>query len=310
MAGTAGGANRLAVRMRFLVVIPFLNEERYLPATLASLAAQRRAPEQLLLIDDGSSDGSPALAEAFARERPWARALRRPPRPPERDRLARAAELKAFEWGLEQASDDWDVVAKLDADLELTPDLFEEMERRFDADPALGLAGPFVSVRDPATGAVVPERCRPDHVYGAVKFYRRECYEAIAPIPAILGWDTIDEVRARLAGWRTESSHLPGGDTLHLRVQGSQDGLPRGWRRWGECAWGYGEHPLHIAAVAVQRLVDEPRVIGSANYVAGWAGAALRRAPRAEKTVRAEVRRDQMERLRRRLRAPRGARAA
>jgi hypothetical protein len=47
--------------------------------------------------------------------------LRRPARPPQRDRLATAAELRSFQWALDQLDEEWDVVAKLDADIELTP---------------------------------------------------------------------------------------------------------------------------------------------------------------------------------------------
>ncbi len=45
------------------VVLPFFNERAYLPATLASLAAQTEAP-RVILIDNGSTDGSAALALA------------------------------------------------------------------------------------------------------------------------------------------------------------------------------------------------------------------------------------------------------
>jgi hypothetical protein len=116
----------------------------------------------------------------------------------------------------------------------------------------------------------------------------------------MLGWDTIDVVRARLRGWRTESFEVPGGDPLHLRTMGGRDGVLRAYRRWGRCAWSFGEHPLHALAVAVQRAGDDPPGLGALNYLAGFAWAAIRRAPRAEAEVRAYVRRDQLRRLRRR----------
>ena len=98
------------------------------------------------------------------------------------------------------------------------------------------------------------------HVRGATKFYRRECYEQIQPIPAHLGWDMIDEVKARRAGWRTESFELPGGDTLHLRPTGRHDGQLRAYRRWGACAWGYGAHPAFVLLGAIKRLPRRPFV--------------------------------------------------
>jgi glycosyltransferase involved in cell wall biosynthesis len=82
--------------VRLAVVVPFLDEERLLPVLLESIAAQERPPERLLLVDDGSRDGSAALAEAFAARRPYAAALRRPTRDAGADRLAGAHELRAF----------------------------------------------------------------------------------------------------------------------------------------------------------------------------------------------------------------------
>jgi glycosyltransferase involved in cell wall biosynthesis len=285
--------------LRIAIVVPFLDEERYLPELLASLAAQTRRADVVVLADDGSTDGSRALAEAFAARHPGAVVLTRPPRPVGRDRLAGGAAIRAFARGVEQIEGHWDVVAKVDADLRLNPRLLETLERELHADPGLGMVGTYLGALA-GDGSPVRQRCRPEHVEGETKFYRRACYEQIAPLPAMLGWDTIDEVRARLRGWRTASVETPGGDSLHLRSMGGHDGLLRGFRRWGTCAWAYGEHPLHVLAVGVQRLGDRPRVVGGASYVAGWALAALRRMPRAEPEVRREVSRDGLRRLGRR----------
>lgn len=48
------------------VIIPFFNEERFLEETIQSVLAQTYAHWEILLIDDGSSDGSTALAKAYA----------------------------------------------------------------------------------------------------------------------------------------------------------------------------------------------------------------------------------------------------
>ena len=102
-------------------VVPFLNEEWCLELFLDSMAAQTRTPDVLVLVDDGSTDGSPEIAHAFAASRDDVLVLRRPPRPAARDRLAEANELRAFQWGVEHLELDWDVVAKIDSDLELAP---------------------------------------------------------------------------------------------------------------------------------------------------------------------------------------------
>ena len=44
--------------MVLAVVVSFLNESKYLPTLLDSIQAQSRPPDELVLVDDGSTDGS------------------------------------------------------------------------------------------------------------------------------------------------------------------------------------------------------------------------------------------------------------
>jgi glycosyltransferase involved in cell wall biosynthesis len=286
--------------MRIALVVPFQNEERSLPHLLRSLAEQSRPADELLLVDDGSIDGSPEIAAEFAATHSYARVCRRPPRDPGRDRLARGSAVRAFAWGVDRLQEGWDVVAKLDADLSLNPLTLATIEGALADDPELGITGAWLSVEE--NGHPVRHRGRPEHVDGAVKFYRRPCFDSIAPLPMLLGWDTIDEVRARLRGWKTGPVAVPGGDPLHLRPMSTHDGILRGYRRRGVCAWCAGEPFLHVVLVGVQRAGDRPRVLAGANYVIGWLGAAARREPRAEAEVLEEVRRETLGRIRRRAR--------
>ena len=50
--------------MDVAVVIPNYNGARWLPGVLASVAGQTVAPAEVLVVDDGSTDGSAAIAEA------------------------------------------------------------------------------------------------------------------------------------------------------------------------------------------------------------------------------------------------------
>jgi biofilm PGA synthesis N-glycosyltransferase PgaC len=281
--------------MVLAVVVAFLDECEYLPRLLASIADQTRPPDRLVLVDDGSTDGSFALAEAFAETHPYALAVRRPPRPPETDRLASAAELRAFEWGLERVDVPYDIVAKLDADLELRRTHFAEIQSHFERDADLGVTGGYLSVRH-TDGSLVRERHPPDHVRGPNKFYRRACFEQIWPWPAHLGWDTIDELKARMHGWRTGSVELSGGDSIHLRPTGLHDGRLRAFWRWGECAYGFGSHPLYVLAGAGARSRRRPYVLSGVAYALGFAHAHLRRRPRADPAIRAFRRREERRR--------------
>jgi hypothetical protein len=55
------------------VVVPMHNAERTVAATLASICAQTHAALDIIVVDDGSTDGSPAIVEAWARRDPRVR---------------------------------------------------------------------------------------------------------------------------------------------------------------------------------------------------------------------------------------------
>jgi glycosyltransferase involved in cell wall biosynthesis len=54
----------------FWVVVPVYQEKRALPATLRALAAQEDTDFTLLVVDNGSTDGSPSLVREFAADDP------------------------------------------------------------------------------------------------------------------------------------------------------------------------------------------------------------------------------------------------
>lgn len=295
------GYGREVVRhLTLAAVVMFLNEERHLPRLFASLGQQERRPDLLVLVDDGSSDRSADLAAAFAEIQTYSRVLRRPQRDPETDRMAGAAELVGFQWALEQLDQPYDVVAKLDGDLQFPPSFFATVMGALEADERIGICGGPLSI-ERELFASQPEPSQRWHVRGATKFYRAACLEQISPLPVHLGWDTIDELRAQLNGWKVENVTFPDSNVLHLRPTGSYDGLVRGYRRAGVAAWAYGAHPLQVLASSLVRVPRRPRLVGGAAYLGAWLGAALRRAPRAERDAITLMRRQQLARIHARL---------
>lgn len=280
--------------MRITLVVPFLDEEEVLGDLLASLGAQERRPDELLLVDDGSSDESPAIARAFASDHEWARVFHRARRGPEPDRLIGGGALRAFAWAVEHSVGD--VIGKIDADLILPPDFLAELERQLTADARLGIVGAHLAQRD-AQGRPWRLRNPEGHVHGATKLYRSACWVQISPLPATMGWDTLDEVRARMCGWRTATVAIPSGDPVHSRRMGSRDGQLRGYRRAGLAAYTYGSTPVMVALAALIRTGDRPYGLSGLSFAWGWVSAAIRRMPRASSTERQWVRREQRRRL-------------
>src|SRR4051812_24229138 len=65
---------------RISVVVPAFNVEAYLQECLASIAAQTAPDLEVIVVDDGSADGTRAVAEAFAAGDPRFRVISQPNR--------------------------------------------------------------------------------------------------------------------------------------------------------------------------------------------------------------------------------------
>src|SRR4051794_8543675 len=103
------------------VVVPAWNGERWLPGLFASLRAQTQAPAEVIVVDNGSSDGTLAW---LAREAPEARVLAQG---------RNTGFAVAANRGLLAARTEF--VALLNTDVELAPDWVQVMAQRLEAEP-------------------------------------------------------------------------------------------------------------------------------------------------------------------------------
>ena len=55
---------------KFSIVVPIYNVEKYLPRCIDSLVNQTLQDIEIILVDDGSPDGSPAICDAYAEKDP------------------------------------------------------------------------------------------------------------------------------------------------------------------------------------------------------------------------------------------------
>ena len=150
----------------------------------------------------------------------------------------------------------WNFLVKLDADLSFDADYFEKCIRHFRVDPTLGIGGGTVMQRIGGGAIIDSPGDPPFHVRGATKIYRRPCWEAIAPLAAGPGWDTIDEVKANCVGWRTRT--LTDAQVVQLKPTGDADGSWRNWYKNGRANFLTGYHPVFMVAKCMKRAVRRP----------------------------------------------------
>src|SRR3954452_23683038 len=55
----------------YVIVSPVRDEAEFLGRTIASIVAQEHRPVEWVIVDDGSTDATPAIAAAAARDHDW-----------------------------------------------------------------------------------------------------------------------------------------------------------------------------------------------------------------------------------------------
>ncbi len=113
-----------ATDLKISVVIPAFNAERFLPRSLASVFAQTLPPHEVIVVDDGSTDGTGEVAAALG-----ARVIRQ-----ENRGLAAARNT-----GIQDASGEW--IALLDADDSWEPEKLARQVAAIRPDTVLAYTG-------------------------------------------------------------------------------------------------------------------------------------------------------------------------
>ena len=255
--------------MSYVVITPVRDEQQHLPKLAASMAAQSRLPDRWVLVDDGSTDSTPAIVDELAVDHDWITAVHRPNRG---IRLSGGGVVEAFNAGYAAAGDGYEYVVKLDADLEFEHDYFERCLDFLDGHPEFGVVGGLVHNRQ-CDGSLVVEKHPLFHVRGATKIYRRATWEAIGGLVEAKGWDTIDEVKANQLGWKTAT--LVDVPIIQQRSTGARVGIWRDWSKNGRAAHFCGYHPLFVLVRATRVSGIRPLGVRAVALLSGYLGAVL-----------------------------------
>lgn len=264
---------------RYVLISPCRDEASYMRRTLESVSKQSVQPALWVVVDDGSTDETPAILDEYAARLPYLRVVRR------KDRGGRSVGpgvIEAFYEGLATVQlEDFDYLCKLDLDLELPPRYFQRLIERMEADPRIGTTSGKPHFVDPKSGALVSELCGDEMSVGMTKFYRTACFQEIGGFVRQVMWDGIDCHRCRMLGWIAESRDGEDLRFLHLRPMGSsQKGIWTGRVRWGFGQYFMGTAPLYLAASAIYRMPRHPLFVGGIAMLWGYLRSAAKGAAR------------------------------
>jgi glycosyltransferase involved in cell wall biosynthesis len=279
---------------RYVVITPVRDEEKHLPQTIESMARQTIRPAIWVIVNDGSSDNTGDVADIAAAKHSWIRVVHRSDRG---FRKAGGGVIEAFYDGYDLLqSESWDFLAKLDGDLSFGPGYFENCLARFEADTKLGVGGGRIYCRVNDVFVEDAPGDPPFHVRGATKIYRRATWAGIGGLLRAPGWDTLDEFKANMLGWKTYSfKELK---VLQLKPTGGADGTWKNWFKNGRANYIVGYHPLFMLSKCAHRLFTKPYGIGAVGLFCGFISGYLKSVPKvADEQLIRYVRRQQMHRL-------------
>lgn len=260
----------------YVVISPMKNEAAYVEKTLESMIRQTMPPAEWIIVDDGSTDGSADIVRKYAEACPWIRLL------PQSGLGVRKPEhygghvVDLFYAGLGRVdTPGYEFVVKLDCDVSFESTFFERLLMACSSNSKLGItSGVSYILQD---GMLVVEKCAANHTLGATKMYRRTCLDQIGGLVRSMGWDGIDEIKARMLGWEAQPLH----DVVfvHHRPEGAALGLLASGVERGNGSYFMGYHPAYMLARALRRMLNPSLAADGIGMLMGYFGSLLRGKP-------------------------------
>ena len=194
--------------MNFSIIIPAHNEADSIGLTLYSLTNQTIKPKQIIVVNDNSTDTTQSVVESYAQKHSFISLIHNKS---SNQHLPGSKIINAFYKGYETLDDDYDVICKFDADLIFANNYLEQLAHHFKNNDKLGMVSGFCYIEKNGEW-VLENLTRKDHIRGALKAYRKDCFLEIGKLKPSMGWDTVDELLAQYYGW-----HILTDESLHVK---------------------------------------------------------------------------------------------
>lgn len=258
--------------MKYYIVIPSHNEEKFITLTLDSLVKQTVLPAKVVVVNDNSTDRTADIVKSFAEKHPWISLVNKTS---EAIHLPGSKVIQAFQKGLEAMDQNYDILVKADADLIFPENYFETIIRHFKKDAKIGMAGGFAYI-EKNSDWILENLTDKDHIRGAFKAYRKACFEQIGGLKPAMGWDTVDELLCKFYHWKVITD-----ETLkvkHLKPTGANYNKASRYKQ-GEAfyALGYGFFITTVASLKLAMRKGKPLLF--LDYLKGFWKAKSERKP-------------------------------
>lgn len=249
--------------MRYYIIIPTYNEERFISLTLQSLVEQTILPSKIVVVNDNSTDKTPEIISDFANKYPFITLVNKKS---DAIHLPGSKVIQAFHEGEKNIDENYDIIAKLDADLIFPNNYFETIINHFQSDERIGMVGGFCYIEKNEEW-ILENLTDKDHIRGALKAYRKETFKEIGGLKPQMGWDTVDELLCKYYNWKvvTDSSLR----VKHLKPTGSSYNKAARFKQ-GEAFYtlGYGFWITVVASLKLAMMKKKPLLF--IDYINGF----------------------------------------
>jgi glycosyltransferase involved in cell wall biosynthesis len=129
--------------MKYVIITPVYNEEKYLKRYINSIIQQNIRLEKLILVDDNSNDGSSVIINNFSDNSPW---IVYKFRKSQAKKIQDSKVIETFNYGLKDIKvEEYDFISKIDADIELRENYFEDISQVFATNINVGICGGVIA---------------------------------------------------------------------------------------------------------------------------------------------------------------------
>lgn len=260
---------------KYVLVTPAKNEEQNLPEVSKSVIGQKLKPELWVIVDDGSTDGTPSILEDLQASYSWIQSIRLPPRP--RDITFHYSYVckQGFDYALEYCREndiELEYIGLLDADTVLEKNYFGKLLIEFEKDNSLGIAsgGIYYDI-----GGKLSREVTTKHLpRGTGRVWRKECFLETGGYQVEPSPDSISNIKALRRGWRLMQCT----DVVQIqkRKTSAAGGLWHGYIKNGWMAYYLGKNPFISLLNVLYYSLKSPHYTGAA-YFWGYFGSAIRR---------------------------------
>ncbi len=258
--------------MNYYIIIPAHNEEKFIALTLESLVNQTVLPAKIVVVNDNSSDSTSDIVLEFIKKYTYIDLIEKTSA---LLHLPGSKVIQAFQTGLESVDGNYDFIVKADADLIFPRNYFETIINHFQSDATIGMAGGFAYIEKNGT-FILENLTDKDHIRGAFKAYRKECFKQIGGLKPAMGWDTVDELLCKFYNWKVITDATL--KVKHLKPTGANYNKTARYKQ-GEAFYtlGYGFFITSIAAAKLAMLKKKPYLF--IDYMKGFWKAKLDKKP-------------------------------